>query len=299
MSEDEVVVDFLADLPVTQPNLFFAAVQFVTGLAAMPKTGAELREIVSRRGGEVACVMRSHRTQTNEVGRCAVLLPALPPGPLALVEVGASAGLCLLLDRFYYELGPTSVGEVTSPVQLRCRVAGSVPAPPAIPRIVWRRGLDARPIDVRDDEAVRWLLACVWPDHPERRRRLQGAISVARADPPTVTPGDLVDDLPGVLAGVPDDAQLVVFHSATLSYVSPDRRLAFADILATASRSRNLVWLSNEAHGVLREMTALAPPVSEVRFLLGRTNFTDGRRRDELLALAHPHGAEVAWLRDW
>ena len=296
VSEDHVVADFLAGLPDIQPNLLFAAVQLLVGPAAMPTTGAGLREIVLRRGDDVARVMRSRRTQTNEVGRCAVLLSALPPGPLALVEVGASAGLCLLLDRFHYELGSTCVGDAASPVHLRCRIAGPLPAPATIPRVVWRRGLDVSPIDVWDDAAVRWLLACVWSDHPERRRRLEEAIGLARAEPPTVSTGDLVDDLPAVLADVPDDAQLVVFHSAVLSYVSPDRRLAFADALADASRRRDVVWLSNEAPGVLREMTALAPAMSEHRFLLGRTRLTEGRRRDELLALAHPHGAELAWL---
>ena len=296
VSDDDAVASFIAGMPVTQPNLFFAAVQFLTGPENMPATAAELRAFVKRNGDEVGDVMRSHRTQTNEVGRCAVLLPALPCGPLALVEVGASAGLCLLLDRFHYELGPAALGEASSPVHLRCAMAGAVPVPQAVPRVVWRRGLDASPLDVWDEGAVRWLLACVWSDHPERRRRLEGAIELARADPPFVSAGDLVDDLPAVLAEVPDEAQLVVFHSAVLSYVTDDRRRAFADILADVSKRRDVVWLSNEGPGVIREVTALAPPLNELRFLLGRTRLTNGRRRDELLALAHPHGADLTWL---
>ena len=296
VSEDSDVLDFIAGMPVVQPNLFFAAIQLLTGSDSMPTTGAELRAFVKRRGREVGDVMRSRRTQTNEVGRCAVLLPALPSGPLALVEVGASAGLCLLLDQFHYEFGSYPLGDASSPVHVRCTIAGPVPLPAAVPQVVWRRGLDAHPIDVHDDDAIRWLLACVWPDHRERRRRLEGAIGLARAEPPTVRAGDLVDDLPAVLAAVPHDAQLVVFHSAVLSYVSPDRRQAFADTLAEASKVRDIVWLSNEAAGIIPEVAALAPALSELRFLLGRTRFRNGRRRDELLALAHPHGAELTWL---
>jgi hypothetical protein len=296
VSEDDEVVGFIADMPVIQPNLFFATIQFLTGPDSLPKTGSDLRVFVKRRGREVGDVMRSRRTQTNEVGRCAVLLPALPSGPLALVEVGASAGLCLLLDRFYYEFGLTPIGGASSPVHLRCTVVGPVPLPPAVPRVVWRRGLDASPINLHDDDAIRWLQACVWPDHHERRRRLEGAIDLARTNPPAVSAGDLVNDLPAVLAEVPDDAQLVVFHSAVLNYVSPGRRQAFADVLADASKRRDIVWLSNEAPGVIREMTALAPSLRDLRFLLGCTRFANGRRRDELLALAHPHGAELTWL---
>jgi hypothetical protein len=295
VSEDDDVIGFVADMPESQPNLFFASVQLLTGPDTMPRTGPELREFLRRRGPEVGEVMRSRRTQTNEVGRCAVVLPALPPGPLALIEVGASAGLCLLLDQFYYDFGTTRIGAGSARVHVRCALAGPAPLPATIPSIVWRHGLDIRPIDVRDDDAVRWLLACVWPDHRERRRRLEGAIDLARAQPPAVRAGDLVDDLPALLAEAPEGARLVVVHSAVLTYVRPDRRAAFADVLAAASKRRDVVWISNEAPGVIPEITALAPPLREHCFLLGRTRFSNGRRQDECLALAHPHGAELTW----
>ena len=295
VSESEEMAAFIADMEETQPNLFLASIQLLTGHARMPATGAALRAFIQQRGDDVRAVMRARRTQTNEVGRCAVLLPALPPGPLALVEVGASAGLCLLFERYAYEFGSTRLGAASSPVRLRCAATGPIPLPQAIPPIVWRRGLDLRPIDVHDDDAVRWLLACVWPEHDERRRRLEGAIAAARADPPVVRAGDLVDDLPALLAEAPRDAQLVVFHSAVLSYVSRERRQAFADALAQASKRRDIIWLANEAVGVVPELPAVAAS-GALRFLVSRTRFANGQRRTELLALAHPHGAELAWL---
>jgi hypothetical protein len=295
VSEDDEVAGFIADMPVPQPNLFLASIQMLTGPAAMPATGSELRAFVRRRGDEVRAVMGTRRTQTNEVGRCAVLLPVLPPGPVALVEVGASAGLCLLFERYHYEFGSTRLGAAASRVRLQCTATGPVPLPPTVPRIMWRRGLDVRPIDVHDDDAVRWLLACVWPEHHERRRRLEAAIEAARTDPPVIRAGDLVDDLPGLLAEAPADVQLVVFHSAALSYVSRERRQAFADVLAHASKRRDLIWLANEATGVVPELPAVAPSGS-LRFLVARMHFANGQRRSELLALAHPHGAALAWL---
>ncbi len=301
VAADEDILRFIARMPVPQPNLFFAAVQRLAGADAMPRDGAALRALVDARGDDLARVMRTHRTQTNEVGRCTVLLPALPTGPLALLEVGASAGLCLLLDRFGYEFtsahvdaGRARVGDASAPVQLHCVVTGDAPIPSAPPHIVWRRGLDRDPIDVQDDEAVRWLLACVWADHRERRARLAAAVEMARANPPTILAGDLVDDLRATLRDVPAEATLVVFHSAVLSYVSPERREAFASILAETARTRDVVWISNEAPGVVREFAA---PASDVlRFLVARTRFTNGRRHDEVLAIAHPHGAHMSWL---
>jgi hypothetical protein len=298
VAADDEMVGFIAGLPVDQPNLFFASVQFLLGPGRMPRTGDELRELVRQRGDDIATLMQTRRTQTNEVGRCAVLLPALPPGPLALVEVGASAGLCLLLDHFSYEFGSARLGRASASVHLQCRVTGRAPVPAALPKIAWRRGLDLHPVDVHDNDAIRWLQACVWADHRERRHRLEAALGVARTLPRPVKPGDLVDDLPAVLAEAPADPQLVVFHSAALTYVTRERRQAFADALAEASKRRPIVWLSNEAPGVIPELTALAPARDDGRqqFLLGRTRFVDGRRQDELLGVAHPHGAELTWL---
>lgn len=292
---DDEVVGFIAGMPVTQPNLFFASVQYLTGPDRMPVTGAELRALVKSRGGEIAQVMKSHRTQTNEVGRCAVLLPALPSGPLALIEIGASAGLCLLLDRFCYRYPSSTVGLASSPVRLSCTLTGLAPVPAMLPRIAWRCGLDIHPLDVRDEDAVQWLRACVWSDQPERRRRLDGAVDLARVDPPPVRVGDLVDDLPTLLAEAPQDVQLVVFHSAVFGYIQPERRQAFGEVLRAASKRREVVWISNEGPGLVPGIPAPTPARPE-RFLLGRTTFKKGRRRDELLALAHPHGGEATWL---
>ena len=112
--------------------------------------------------------MRSRRTQTNEVGRCAVLLPALPPGPLALIEVGASAGLCLLLDQFYYELGPTPLGGSRHPFTCGARSRVRSQSPRRFRRSSGGGDWIIHPVDVHDEDAVRWLMACVWPDHHER-----------------------------------------------------------------------------------------------------------------------------------
>ena len=143
---------------------------------------------------------------------------------------------------------------------------------------------------------MRWLLSCVFADHPQRRQRLAAAIELAQADPPPVHQGDLLADLPAMIEQVPAEAELVVFHSAALCYVSAEVRQAFAAALATASRRRDIVWISNEAGTVVPEITALAPPTEPRQFLLGRTRFVQGQRTDELLAVGHPHGADLQWL---
>jgi hypothetical protein len=296
VADDDQVVEFIARMPVTQPNLFFASIQFLTGPDHMPRSRVELKEAVDGRRNEIATLMQSRRTQTNEVGRCAAILRALPRGRLALVEVGASAGLCLLLDGFYYDYGTQQVGDPASPVRLRCTARNSLPTLDAIPEIVWRSGLDLSPVDVRSADDARWLMSCVWPDQPERRERLAAAIRLAQSRNLRVRQGDLVSELPSLLAEVPPDAHLTIFHSAVLCYVSDAHRRAFAEVLANASKSRPITWITNEAWSVIPEITALANQPRSSAFLLGRTSFNNRERKDELLALAHFHGADLEWF---
>jgi hypothetical protein len=286
---DDDILGWLAGLPrgKRQPNLLFASVRL---LAGTPADFASLREVLRTRRAEVEAVVLSRRTQTNEPARCALLLPALAalPQPLALLEVGASAGLCLLPDRYAYDYAGRRVGN-GGPV-LRCRPEGGVPVPDALPEVVWRRGLDLSPVDVRDADAVRWLELLVWPGEEYRLDDLHGALAVAREDPPPVVPGDLVTDLPALAAEAPADATLVIFHTAVLAYVPSAGRAAFAEIV----RSLDAVWLANEEPGVLGlkgRGPALAsgpPPEDPFNMALAR----DG----EVIAWTDGHGVGMRWL---
>ena len=94
------------------------------------------------------------------------------PQPLALIEVGASAGLCLLYDSWRYHYTGSRVdrwvGPTKSPLTLSCFTTGDVPVPQEVPAIVWLAGLDLNPIDAADPDARRWLQALIWPEHHER-----------------------------------------------------------------------------------------------------------------------------------
>ena len=220
----------------------------------------------------------------------------MPPGPLALVEVGASAGLCLMLDRFHYDYGTIEIGDEASPVRLHCALRGDVESPLALPQIAWRSGLDIELVDLNDPERARWLMAGIWPDHLDRRTRLEAAIRLWKQDAPPVRRGDLIDDLPALLAEVPLDATLVVFHSAVLPYVSPERRQAFVALLRELSKQRDIVWVSNEGRGALPYIDALAPPLKRGQFMVARTILSAGSQEVRLVGIAHAHGSDLQWL---
>ena len=239
---DAEVVALLDTLPEPkrQPNLVFAAARFL-GLAAGPYAG--LRDMLVGRWADVRNIILARRTQTNEVGRCATLLPVLAalPQPLALLEVGASAGLCLYPDRYSYRYDDRPVLG-SSPVVIECATTGDVPVPVALPEVVWRAGVDLNPLDVRDQDSVRWLETLIWPEHDRRRARLAAAVAVVRAAPPRIVQGDLNEVVAGLAAEAPTDATLVIFHSAVLAYLAPDERARFA---ATV-RGLDARWLANE-----------------------------------------------------
>ncbi|GAB7047044.1 DUF2332 domain-containing protein [Catenuloplanes indicus] len=233
-----------------QPNLLFGTVRLLGGPV---ESWAGFRAFVVERWNAVAREMRARITQTNEAGRCALLLPVLAslPQPLALLEVGASAGLCLYPDRYSYRYGPHALGDGV-PV-LHCE---SDLLPSRRPEVVWRAGIDLNPLDVRSAADLAWLDALIWPEHEHRRTRLRQAAAVVAADPPLLVRGDLVEALPSLAARAPAGATLVVFHTSVLYLVPPEPRAAFVSLV----RSLPGHWISNEAPDVLTPGAAGPPP---------------------------------------
>jgi hypothetical protein len=283
---DRDVLAFLAGLPggKRQPTLFLASLRSLDGV---PRDAADLHDRVTGDAERLRATMLSRATQTNEPARCAALLPALAliDGPLALVEVGTSAGMCLYPDRYAYEYDGQLVGG-PSEVLLRCTTSGGVPLPQALPEVVARVGVDLNPLDVTDPADLAWLRALVWPGPREvdRLARLEAAAAVVAEDPPTLLAGDLVDRLPDALALVPDGATPVVMHTALLPYVDTGRRAEFVELV----RSVPVRWLAQEGAGMVPGTGEQFPGGWGPYFVLS----LDGRP----LAHTAPHGGRVDWL---
>lgn len=292
VAADERLLGLLGELPrpTRQPNLLFGASRLV---GAPEAPFPEWRGWVLDRWSVVRTAILDHRTQTNEVLRCAALLPALAlvPGPIALLEVGASAGLCLLLDRYSYRW-TTDPGEVRldpaagpSAVELRCGATGRIPVPARMPDIVWRAGIDREPIPADDAEGIRWLETLVWPEEQERRDRLREALAIARREPPRLVRGDAVEGLPTLAAEAPAGATLVVLTSAALVYLDPDARAAFLSLVPELGAR----LVSLEGRGIVpaaaEALDGLRPRGERADFVLA----LDGTP----LALVDPHGRSM------
>ncbi|MEI5583017.1 MULTISPECIES: DUF2332 domain-containing protein [unclassified Agromyces] len=291
VAEDPGTIALIDELPPPkrQPNLVFSAARFH---GAAPGPYGTFRDWLHAHWREVSATAGTHATQTNEAARCALHVPVLAgiAGPIALLEVGASAGLCLFPDRYSYRYTghpPLHPPDGPSPVVLDCAARGPVPVPARLPEVVWRAGIDLNPLDVRNPEDLAWLDALVWPEHDDRRARLRAAAGIVAADPPRIVAGDLNERLDALAAEAPTDATLVVFHTAVLAYLDEPARRRFADQV----RALPGHWISVEARRIL--------PGIEVR------EDADHDGTDLVLALdgvqlawAHPHGRTVHWVPD-
>jgi hypothetical protein len=212
------------------------------------------------------------------------------PQPVALIEVGASAGLCLLPDRYGYDYGtrriePPSHSPTVAPV-FQCIANAATPLPLTLPQVGWRCGLDLNPLDVNSAVEMAWLETLVWPCQEHRAQNLRAAIEIARTDPPKIHRGDLLTDLPAIAALSPKGMQLVVYHTAVLGYVSSQ---SDRELFAKTVRQTGAVWVTNEMPSVFPEFVKAAPsPPSPGCFLLA----VDGKP----IAWTGAHGQLIAWF---
>jgi hypothetical protein len=200
------------------------------------------------------------------------------------LEVGASAGLCLLPDKYGYRYGDHAVPAVGNAPVFHCQANDATPLPEKNINVAWRCGLDLNPLDVTKDEDVRWLKALVWPGEGAREALLDLALDVARANPLRIVKGDLRRDLAGLAATAPKDATLVIFHSAVLNYVAdPAERLAFVEtVKATGAH-----WVSNEGANVFDRNIKRVWPAGSY-FILA----LDGNP----VARTESHGVSIEWF---
>lgn len=301
LSDDAAVLDWLERLPEhkRQPNLVFAAARWHGVQAPGPYEGLRSALLDDDAGGQILHTIETRATQTNEVGRMATLVPAFAAipdiwdgRPVALLEVGASAGLCLYPDRWRYEWrtpgGVTRGGTGVGP--LHCLVGGRAPLPARAPRVAWRGGIDLNPLELTDDDAMAWLRMLVWPEQTDRLRLLDQGIEVARSDPPEVVRGDMIELLPHLIEYAAAQGPVIVFHTAVAAYLDVDQRKVFHELMTGLVAEGACHWVSNEGKDVLPDVTVTGPAVPDelATFVMG----IDGRA----VAWTHGHGRSLTWL---
>ncbi len=192
--------------------------------------------------------------QTNEVRRAAALiatghwLAARYDLPLILSELGASAGLNLLWDRFALHSAAGRLGPGDPILTLTPEWRGSLPAPARID-VAERAGVDLNPIDLTDPAQRLRLRAYLWADQPQRLALTEAAIAAA---PPCPLRADAIDWLHTRLAPRPGHLHLI-WSTVAWQYIPADRQAQGRALIeaagACASAAAPLAWLRYEADG--------------------------------------------------
>ncbi|MDE2133474.1 MAG: DUF2332 domain-containing protein [Alphaproteobacteria bacterium] len=308
---DEGLREFANGTRQGQPpgNILFAAVHFLLLRGAqhplrrhyrnLGGTSGEdpfpaFKDFVDTHRVELSPLIASRVTNTNEVARSALLAPAFRAlakesgEPLRLIELGPSAGLNLLWDRYgvRYTRGSEgfSIDVPEAALTLECELRGAkLPPLGPSPKIASRVGLERNPVDLADADARDWLRALVWPDQVARFAVLEKALANFPGEKPAIRAGDALSLLPEAMAEAPADQPVCVYHTMVV-YQFPDEMREALDAILILASLRRPVWRI----GLEGTLSGDNP--------LKLYAYRDGSKEERTLGLCHPHGAWLEWL---
>ncbi len=309
IAKDEQILDIASQASPGQPvpNLLFASVHYLLSANAThplcgfyptcaphpgdsSKAFPAFKDFMKTHRDEIVWLLKSRLVQTNEVRRSSYLFPALVfaashfgPRSLALVEIGTSAGLNLIWDRYRYSYGGPVYGDLSSPVLITSSFRG--PAPPILsapmPAISRRIGLDLNVVDASIQDQADWLRALVWPEHHERRELMDAALKQLSEMNLDLRAGDgfsLIEDIANEL---PAEPLLCIYHTHVANQISRDSRSRFLGLIDRIGSKRDIVHVFNN-----------------IKPNLHLTAYRDGSRIDMPLANTDGHARWIEWLHE-
>ncbi|MCA9005685.1 MAG: DUF2332 domain-containing protein [Planctomycetaceae bacterium] len=290
------------------PNLLFAAVHYLlvadpnhplaeyyATCTPKPKDPTQafpaFKDFVLSHQREIIELLQTRLVQTNEVRRCACLFPAFmyalrhfDPQPLALLEIGCSAGLNLLWDRYRYEYDENEeiYGNLDSPTLITSEFLGkrSPGLQDSLPLVTQRIGVDLHPIDVSAPAEVDWLRALIWPEQFWRRNLLEAAIKQQQEVELDLRTGDGFAEVSSIAAEIPKDTLLCIYHTHVANQISREKGEAFLETVRELGRHRDLLHLFNNLHDAHLRLQV----------------FRGGLLTRETLANTDGHGRWLEWL---
>ena len=291
------------------PNMLFAAAQYLLlqgpddpltvhypiisgGSRPLESAYPRFRDFCLQHRDRIVELIATRRTQTNVVRRCTCLLPAFAivrretPSPLALIDIGASAGLNLNFDRYAYRYQRDGRevlrwGSAGARVRLEAELRGDGVLPPlasTIP-VASRDGIDLDPVDLGNPDQLLWLRALIWPEHVERHQQLIDAAAEFELSDIRMHAGDASRILPGLIESIPLSHALVVYSTIALYQFPRSSLRRIADTLAAASATRHVWQIALEGNDPELSITRYRDDVGET----------------ETLADASPHGWWIEW----
>ncbi|CEG27753.1 DUF2332 domain-containing protein [Bacillus sp. B-jedd] len=235
-------------------------------------------------------ILENKLVQTNEVRRCAYLFPTFTyiheqaKRPLALIEIGTSAGFQLLWDHYEYHYGDGMVyGQESSEVKIHSEQKGILRPVfnSEIPSVTVRYGLDLHINDVTNDEDALWMKALIWPEHHDRRRLFDATVRCMEENRGKITfsEGDGIALLKEIADQVPKDSVIVVFHTHVANQMSAEMKQKLLGTIEQIAGTQDIFHLYNNMED--RD--------------LHLDSFVDGRKSHKLVAMTDGHGRWFEW----
>lgn len=274
--KDEEMLQLLTNIPASQPkpNLFFASIQFLlmkhddvlkkylpsfaTHPFAIEDSYSALQQFVKTYRQELLHYFQTKRVQTNEVHRSAYLYPIFSDiakraqKPLALIEIGTSAGLLLNPDKYRYEVkqGDSVIhyGDPNSQVLLKSENLGDVLTSCSNFQISHRYGIDLNVLHLQNEEDYMWLQALIWPEHKERRALLQQVKMIHTEVPKTLLKGDLLQLLPTISQNISNAHQIIIFHTHVANQFSAQLKENFQQTIMHIAKNKPIYHVYNNMY---------------------------------------------------
>lgn len=273
IAEDEEMLEISYNVRVGQPvpNLFLGAVhylllkgkehelkQYYASIVGPPKeverSFTHFKDFCRLYREEIISILKTKLVQTNEVRRCAYLYPIFCfiynklKNPLSLVEIGSSAGLQLLWDRYCYSYGTSEVfGEKDSSVHITAEIKGdNFPfLLPSSPPVAIRIGLDLHTNDLSNPDDYLWLKSLIWPEHRQRVQLFENAANCYNQQPAKLIQGDGIDLLIEIADAIPKESTLCIFHTHVANQIPTDEKNKLIENIKTIAKDRDVFHIYN------------------------------------------------------
>ncbi|MGM9944162.1 MAG: DUF2332 domain-containing protein, partial [Lysinibacillus sp.] len=303
IADDEELLEVIRYIPKTQPkpNLFFAAVHYLLmqvddplrnyypSLTTDPLPFHEsyplFKSFALKRQQQLKQIFQQKLVQTNEVRRSAYLYPLIASiyereqKPLALIEIGSSAGLLLALDHYNYRYNnDLFINLHERPFTIQSVNNGN-PLPVTMknkPEIKERIGIDLNVVDLQNPDEYRWMQALIWPEHEERRQQFTEAKKINDTVEKVMLEGDAIQLLPKAIQQINNNHQIVIFHTHVANQLPKEVKESLIEVLKNESKLRPLYHIYNNlydmdlhqdyiSHGEVQSIRILPKPDGHAR----------------------------------
>ncbi|WP_421383709.1 DUF2332 domain-containing protein [Bacillus salacetis] len=273
IAEDKEVLELCSSAREGQPvpNLLLGAVHYLLmkgyehplkeyypSVVSEPKDHKEafvpFKDFCQKYKKEIIHLLETKLVQTNEVRRCAYLFPAFSyvyekmKKPLALIEIGTSAGLQLMWDRYRYSYGTGELyGNMDSTAEIKSQIRGDQypELSNSVPPVSHRIGLDLHINDLTDDEDYFWLKALIWPEHEDRRELFEKAAEYVKPSSIELIEGDGIEMLPRIVEEIPEESVLCVFHTHVANQIPIEGKKKLKEEIERIAGRREIVHIYN------------------------------------------------------